>query len=147
MEAKLTNAIEMLKRHLRLNVSNCAVSETERLVLEFGHPYSGITRPEGLRLGRPKQCFMNATLAICEDDSSFDDISYVEGFAMKTDLGHVFPFHRAWIAFGNGRAVELTLRDNPLDVVYFGVPLLAQRNNRAAPKSRRLRFFSISNSF
>lgn len=92
MEAKLANGLETLKRHLRLNVLHCALSEIEQLVLEFGHPYFGIKRPKGFRLGRPKQCFMNATLAVCEDDASLDDISYVEGFAMKTDPGHVFPF-------------------------------------------------------
>jgi hypothetical protein len=122
MEVKLANGLETLKRHLRLNVAHSAVSETEQLVLKFGNPYFGIKRPKSFRLGGPKQCFMNATLALCKDDTSLDDISYVEGFAMKTDLRHIFPFHHAWIVFGNDRAVDLTLRDNSLGVVYFGIP-------------------------
>jgi hypothetical protein len=34
------------------------------------------------------------------------------------------PFHRAWIALDDQRAVELTDKNDPLEMAFFGVPLI-----------------------
>jgi hypothetical protein len=111
------SALEYVKRYLNQAVAHAVVSETEKFVLDFGQAYVGTRRPRGFRLGERKQCFYNAAEAICtrRDES----LSYVEGYAMVPGLP---PIHHAWIALDNQHAVELTVKNDPLEMAFFGVP-------------------------
>jgi len=44
--------------------------------------------------------------------------SYVEGYSCTTGLP---PIHHAWIAFEDKYAVELTIRDDPTKMMFFGI--------------------------
>ncbi len=93
---------------------------TEGFVLSFGQPFLGIKRLTGVRLGPRKRCFENAAEAICKSDNQLShEFSYVEGYAA---LPGEPPFHHAWIAFGNQHAVELTVKHDPLEMTFFGMP-------------------------
>jgi hypothetical protein len=116
----IMSGLESLKSHLEQDVAHSLVSETQKLVLAFGKPYVGIRRPRGFRIGRRKKCFLNAALAVCDPDREefYPTLSYVEGYAALPGMP---PFHHAWVALDDQHAVELTVKDNPLDMIFFGV--------------------------
>jgi hypothetical protein len=117
--------IELLKRQLQRDVARGGVVETQRLVLAFGQPFFGIERPKGLRLGPKKMCFKNASNVVIRRTGKEEPSRtpyYVEGYALTHALTrdqHLF--HHAWIAFEGKYAVELTLKDDPQEIAFFGI--------------------------
>lgn len=85
----------------------------ERFVLRNGQPYTALEPWEG-DLKTPNQCFENAYFASREIPNSV----YVEGFAMREDIG--VEFHHAWIATPTG-FMDPTLRD-PERYQFLGIP-------------------------
>ena len=86
----------------------------ERFVFKHGrdmrpyadHPYE---------MGTPKECFTNAGEMALWDD----DLTYVEGFAVRPKLGILI--HHAWLMDQDGCAVDVTW-ENTEDCHYFGIP-------------------------
>lgn len=85
-----------------------------QFVIEHGFWYEPQELPEDLSRGDDQQCFMNAL----DLASNKNDFFYVEGFAIYTASS--LPVHHAWIATGDGNAIDPTW-DTP-GVAYAGVP-------------------------
>jgi hypothetical protein len=111
--------LKLLKHHLEQDVAHGVFSPTQKCVLAYGQLYVGIKRPSGFRLGRQKQCFVNAAEAIFNADSEpSTKLSYVEGYAAVPGMP---PFHHAWIALDDQYAIELTVRNDPLEMTFFAI--------------------------
>lgn len=84
--------------------------------------------PDGVRRGRPKQCFMNAyQLATSQSDK----YTYVEGMAIPDVVS--IPMGHAWCVDNNGKVVDPTW---PVPgKAYFGVHLSAEFIQRHAAKT------------
>lgn len=103
--------IHFLEASLKYSHGNV---QTQANVFEFGRAYVPKTRPKGMRLGKPKQCFANAMSV-----SQKLDATYVEGFAVTRNQP---PFHHAWVSIDGAHALEVTLRNNPSEIAFFGIP-------------------------
>jgi hypothetical protein len=88
--------------------------KVEEAVLEHGRPFIGIKRPKGYRLGPVRDCCVNAG-----DLALRGPGIYVEGFAM-TKFNYLI--QHAWITLDGVQAIDVTLREHPSDVLYFGIP-------------------------
>jgi len=110
------SALEHITHRLEQDVLYANCSEMEKVVLDFWQAYSGMKRPKSFRLGRRKQCFQNAISAVL--DRNDERLSYVEGYAKVPGLP---AFPHAWIAFDDERAIELTVKSDPLEMAFFGV--------------------------
>lgn len=98
----------------------------EELVLQHGRAYEAQPLPERYRRDVPKYCYHNAqTLAA----RSRGKLRYVEGYAMRADLG--IPMQHAWCIDEQDRVVDPTWID-PEKAEYFGVPfdMATVRKNR-----------------
>jgi hypothetical protein len=87
--------------------------DTERLVPEYGRPFTGIPRPKGYRQWAQAQCFRNA-LSLAERGQGH----YCEGFVITPDGGSAF-LH-GWITRDGTHAIDVTLGDGPKHK-YFGI--------------------------
>jgi hypothetical protein len=81
------------------------------LLLKHGTP--GVWSPHKYKMMRQKQCFENATLM------SARGLTYVEGIAMKSDLG--IPLHHAWNLDPAGNVIDVTWRKAE-GSEYLGIP-------------------------
>jgi hypothetical protein len=87
--------------------------DTERLVLEYGRPFTGVPRPKGYRQWARKLCFRNAQ-SLAERDQGH----YCEGFVIAPGLDSAF-LH-GWITLDGTDAVDVTLPNGP-EHKYFGI--------------------------
>lgn len=71
-------------------------------ILRNGRAYEPAPRPPGVRLGKIKECFKNASAA------SWNRGTYTEGYALTPGL---IPVLHAWLTL-DGHATELTWRDS-----------------------------------
>lgn len=88
-------------------------SLTHAFIAEYGRDFTPAKLPKGIKRGKPKFCFMNAYRLA--DLTGFD---YVEGYAMRPDLG--IAMEHAWVADGSGNATDNTW-DDPEKCSYRGV--------------------------
>lgn len=95
----------------------------QEFVLKHGIECTAAPLPEGVKRGRVKLCYMNATkLALKRPD-----LVYVEGFAVG-----VIPVMHAWCVTPDGTVIDPTW-DTGRD--YFGVPIKTGYLRRAIVKS------------
>ena len=89
----------------------------ESFVLEHGRMwiYDGTMR--GYERGQPQQCFANAGMLVMSQPG--DELTYVEGYAMRDDLP--LPIYHAWAVDGQGRVIDTTWCDRQKRS-YLGVP-------------------------
>lgn len=84
----------------------------EDFVLKHGRAFTSIGKmPKGIKRGRKKQCFMNAT-HLCHDDRS---LTYCEGYAVS-----VIPMMHAWCVTRKGVVIDPTWTK---ETEYYGVPI------------------------
>src|SRR5262249_40923343 len=109
-----------------------------RAVIDYGHPYVGISRPKGYRKQKAKQCFWNAArLAI------YDRGTYVEGYASGPTLGVALP--HAWVTLDGVHAVDVTW-DAPADFHYVGIAFPKEIVARHCLDEQRYAVSLLSNS-
>ena len=109
----------------------------ERTVLTHGEEFGPAMALAlvGLKLGKPKMCFMNATHAALFHGASYD---YVEGYAMSSTIS--FPFHHAWVAAkGSNTPIDVTIAD-PKGYQYIGVRFTEQE---LAEEVARLKVYGL----
>jgi hypothetical protein len=111
----MSDMIDYLKSMKRLTAQMKAPC-IEGVVLDNGHPFASpaVARPEGVKKGENKMCFMNSYNLAIENN-----FGYVEGFAVCTVCP--LPLHHAWCIDRQGGVIETTWADAGLD--YFGIPL------------------------
>jgi hypothetical protein len=88
-------------------------AEADKLILQYGRPFTGIKRPKGYRDRAQKKCFLNAVNLTTAKRGT-----YCEGFA--AGVGSSFIFHHAWITLDGEHAIDVTLSDAE-DHFYFGI--------------------------
>lgn len=82
----------------------------EDFVLKNGRWFKPSPLPKGLKRGKMKACFMNATHAM------YGGYTYVEGYASS-----IIPTNHAWVTDKSGKAYDVTWKYDPKNA-YFGVP-------------------------
>jgi len=92
-----------------------AITRLQRFVLEHALPErTGIVRPRGVRKGRPKECYRNATVLAMQQG-----YTYCEGLACSEKLG--IPVDHAWVIDSAGNVIDATWKDTD-KCWYLGVP-------------------------
>lgn len=84
-------------------------------ILKSGHSFENTALPRKVRMGRPRECFLNAaTLALRKPDIYM----YVEGYAVNRWIA-MHPVAHAWCITFDNDVVDPTWDDG---AEYFGVP-------------------------
>jgi hypothetical protein len=96
-------------------------AEADKLILQYGRPFTGIKRPKGYRDRAQKKCFLNAVNLTTAKRGT-----YCEGFAAS--VGSSFIFHHAWITLDGEHAIDVTLSDAE-DHFYFGIAFSSPQFN------------------
>jgi hypothetical protein len=93
----------------------------EALVLKYGHAFIGTSwdtwRGRGYRRRKQGSCFHNAL----DYSWRYDDLTYVEGFALSHIGEHPFVAHHAWCVTEDGRVVDPTWPDASEETTYLGI--------------------------
>jgi hypothetical protein len=84
------------------------------LVLREGQLFNPTKKPRGIKFGKTKECFRNASLLALENEDFF----YVEGYA-SMELLEGYPFAHAWVVDSRGNVIDNTWRT--LGTAYLGV--------------------------
>lgn len=103
-----------LKQYL-LSVGKITTQKTyESIVLKYGRAFEAPAhpRPEGIRKGRDKRCFMNS-YRLTEQG-----YHYVEGFAIP-NISVAIPVQHAWVVDDNDNVIETTWPESGLE--YYGI--------------------------
>jgi hypothetical protein len=88
-------------------------AEADKLIFQYGRPFTGIKRPKGYRDRAQKKCFGNAVnLATAKRGI------YCEGFAVNVRSSSIF--HHAWVTCDGEHAIDVTLPDAQ-NYLYFGI--------------------------
>jgi hypothetical protein len=98
---------------------SCGNTIVEKAILHHGRPFIGVDRPKHFRLGKIKECFVNAGV-LADAGRGI----YVEGFI--TTPVHSIPIHHAWITLDGVHAVDVTLREPAPNCSYFGIPFSSE---------------------
>lgn len=93
----------------------------EEYVLRQGVVCTAQALPKGFRRGTPKLCFHNARKLVLNRRRR-GSLTYVEGYAMRADIG--IPMHHAWAIDAERRVIDVTWAD-PQNTEYLGVPFSA----------------------
>lgn len=101
----LTAIDQMMRDHSK----NPSITTLHGFILRHGRDFQ-ITKKSFPKLGKMKQCFMNAYKLADRDHT----LTYVEGFA-----NGIIPVHHAWCVDRHDNVVDPTWRDGQ---DYFGVP-------------------------
>ena len=90
------------ERMLTEEVEGWRYHSLEALVLDLGKPYTRVPKPKGsgVRMGRMKHCFTNASRAVWQNSNK---LTYVEGYACGG-----FPCMHAWVTPNGTDAWDLT---------------------------------------
>lgn len=90
----------------------------ESFALEHGRAFRPVPRPEGVKLGEPKNCFTNSMCTVLEADED-ENYRYVEGYLFRPGLNLLI--HHAWVTVdGTDEAIDPTL-PNPESCEYWGI--------------------------
>jgi hypothetical protein len=93
-----------------------SVGALAKYVLKAGKAMDVPTRAPNIKLGAPKECFMNATKLMMDDPSKYE---YTEGYMVSARVP--FPVHHAWVVDkATGEVVDPTLGWVP-GAGYFGI--------------------------
>lgn len=84
----------------------------EGLILHYGKPYTWAPKPKGVRFGKVKECFSNASRMIIGSDR----FNVVEGYAAG-----LIPTMHAWLTEDGEHAVEVTWRQAQNPHEYYGI--------------------------
>jgi hypothetical protein len=114
-DTPMNNVIEYLQIVSRMS-KNLRAPTIEGIVLQHGKPFTPpiIPRPQGIRKGKNKACYMNSyRLAM------ITGWTYVEGFAVFSDQIPI-PLQHAWVIDEKNNVIETTWKTSGFE--YYGIP-------------------------
>ena len=106
---------------------------SSKLVEHHGQTFDAVEPlPEGMKKGKLKQCFMNATHLMLEDP---DRYVYCEGYAQLKDVPGLAIQHAWCLDADTGKVIDPTWGVDPRISAYYGIPLDPQYVQKTALKT------------